>query len=299
MSHEKFIDKRFNKSSLVIIEQANDIITEYLGKGFTLTLRQLYYQFVARGLLENKQQNYKRLGGIVSDGRLAGLMDWAAIEDRTREVEKLSSWDNPAEIISAVAQQYREDLWATQDYYPEVWIEKEALVGVIQPVCNRWRVPYFACRGYASQSAQYGASKRFLRAHRDGKKPIIFHLGDHDPSGIDMTRENEDKIELLTGLSVPVKRLALNMDQVETYNPPPNPAKETDARFEGYMRRFGDTSWELDALSPEVIDNLIDTEINEILNPRAWKAAQKQEREQKATLARVSDRWDDVAEFVS
>lgn len=296
---ERFIQKKWRKSSLTLIDTANEIITEYQGQGFTLTLRQLYYQFVARGKLENSQQNYKSLGGIVSDGRLAGLIDWDAIEDRTRSLEKQPSWDDPADIVSAVANQYREDLWDSQPYYPEVWIEKEALVGVIVPVCQRWRVPYFACRGYASQSAQYGASKRMLRARERQAIPIIFHLGDHDPSGIDMTRENGAKVELLTGEEVKVVRLALNMDQVKLYNPPPNPAKEKDARFAGYAARYGKKSWELDALDPPVIDALIEKAIKGILDPKRWDTAKKTETKNKLLLGAVSDRWEDVAEFVS
>lgn len=296
---EAFIDKRFTASSLDIIQKADDIIGEYQKQGFVLTLRQLYYQFVARGYLENKQQNYKRLGGIVSDARLAGLLDWSAIEDRTRNIEKPPAWASPAEIVEAVAAQYQEDLWEDQRYRPEVWIEKEALVGVIVPVCERYRLPYFACRGYASQSAQYGASKRFLRNLDAKQEPVILHLGDHDPSGIDMTRENGAKVELLVGASVEVRRLALNMDQVRQYNPPPNPAKDTDARFEGYRQKFGDESWELDALEPTVIDKLIEDQVLGMIDKKKWTVALKREKANKEKLGAVSDQWDEVAEFVS
>src|SRR5258708_24123033 len=126
MSHEAFVETRFHKSTLAVIQQANAIIAEYEAKGFTLTLRQLYYQFVARDLIQNKQTEYKRLGTIIKDGRRAGLIDWDAIEDRTREVQFHPSWNRPADIIEAVAQQYREDPWETQRYRPEVWIEKDA-----------------------------------------------------------------------------------------------------------------------------------------------------------------------------
>ena len=299
MAKEAFIQKKFNASSVEIIGKADTIIKEYQKQGFVLTLRQLYYQFVARGFLENSQQNYKRLGGIVSDGRLAGLLDWSAIEDRTRSVERPPQWDDPAHIVEAVASQYKEDLWIGQPCRPEVWIEKEALVGVIVPVCERWRLPYFACRGYASQSAQYAASKRFLSYMHNKQKPIILHLGDHDPSGIDMTRENGAKVELLVGRHVEVRRLALNMDQVKQYDPPPNPAKATDARFAGYADKYGLESWELDALDPTVIDALINTQIVGIIDEKKWNAARKHEELGREQLQAVSDRWDDVSEYVS
>ena len=295
---ERFIDKKFRKETLIIISQADKIVADYMKQGFTLTLRQLYYQFVARGLLENSQKNYNRLGGIISDARLAGLIDWSGLEDRTRSLESLAHWGDPSRIVSACAQQYREDLWVGQDYRPEVWIEKEALAGVIQGVCEENRVPYFACRGYASQSAQYEASKRFLKTFNAKQIPIVFHLGDHDPSGIDMTRENEEKIALLVGRRIKVVRLALNMEQVEEYNPPPNPAKDTDSRFEGYRLKYGDESWELDALDPNMIRDLIQKAIDQIKNSRKWDLAVRHEQANQRDLERVSDRWDEVVEYV-
>jgi hypothetical protein len=117
---EKFIQIKPQAATLAVIEQANAIIEEYAGQDFRLTLRQLYYQFVARDLLEeNTLEEYKRLGRIISTGRDAGLIDWDAIEDRTREVHTPTFWDSPSGIISAAAEQYREDLWANQSYRPE------------------------------------------------------------------------------------------------------------------------------------------------------------------------------------
>ena len=147
---EAFIDRKFSASSLAVIGQANEIVDTYRAQGFTLTLRQLYYQFVSRDLIPNKQTEYKRLGSIINDARLAGMLDWDAIEDRTRNVRTITFWSSPEAIVEAVAEQYKEDLWHDQAYVPEVWIEKDALIGVIEPICEELRLPYFACRGYAS-----------------------------------------------------------------------------------------------------------------------------------------------------
>ena len=166
---EAFINKKFSAPSLSLINHANQIIREYARQGFTLTLRQLYYQFVSRALIPNKQTEYKRLGSVISDARLAGLIDWSATEDRTRYLRRLSTWDEPADIIDSAAHSYRIDMWARQPVAPEVWIEKDALVGVIQGVCEERRVPYFACRGYSSQSEQYSAGKRMEAALADGR----------------------------------------------------------------------------------------------------------------------------------
>lgn len=296
---EAFIDRAFKPGSLAIIEQANEIIAEYQEQGFKLTLRQLYYQFVARDLIENKLTEYKRMGSVINDGRLAGLIDWSMIEDRTRNVRTHSAWDDPADIINSAAQGYAQDLWASQEYRPEVWIEKDALIGVIEPVCTRWRIPFFACRGYSSQSEQYAAGKRFQAYwRRDGLKPIVFHLGDHDPSGIDMTRDNTDRLSLFAGQEVEVKRLALNWEQIEEHNPPPNPAKETDSRAARYIEIYGDSSWELDALEPMVIDRLIEAEIGQIIDQDAWDEAISAEEEGKASLELAAERWAEVEEFL-
>jgi hypothetical protein len=295
---ERFLDFNFRKSTTSIIAQANVIVGEYQRMGFTLTLRQLYYQFVSRDLIPNKQTEYKRLGEIINNARLAGLIDWSAIEDRTRNVRSVPMWSSPQSILDAVAEQYRENPWKTQQYVPEVWIEKDALVGVIEPICSRMRVPFFACRGYTSQSEQYRAGKRFGDAIRAGKRPIVLHLGDHDPSGLDMTRDNGDRLRMFARNGVLVRRLALNMDQIEQYGPPPNPAKDTDARFEGYRAEFGDESWELDALSPPVIEALIQEALDEIIDTAAWQDVIDREEANKADLENVASRWDEVSEFL-
>lgn len=296
---EKFIDQKFRASSLKVIEQADAIITEYQRRGYTLTLRQLYYQFVSKGLLENTLQNYKRLGGIVNDARLAGLLDWSGMEDRTRNVRRVTTWNSPEAIIAAVAAQYREDPWHEQPSYVEVWIEKDALVGVIEGVCNEFRVPYFACRGYPSQSELYDAGKRLARVQRNGLQPIILHLGDHDPSGLDMTRDANDRLAMfMRSAGADVRRLALNMAQVEEYDPPPNPAKDTDARFEAYRDEFGDSSWELDALDPDVIAGLIRDSITGIIDSAAWEESMSHERENLKALKAASENWSDVVNFL-
>jgi hypothetical protein len=282
MARECFTPKRFQRKTLDLIETVNDIVDEYRGQGFTLTLRQLYYQLVARDIVENTQKSYKRVGSIVNDARLAGLMDWDAIEDRTRNLRTHSAWQSPADIIYTARASYQEDLWRLQKVRLECWIEKDALIGVIEPVCDRLRIPYFACRGYSSQSEQYNAGRRrFAKYHENGLTPIVLHLGDHDPSGIDMTGDNRNRLAMFARADVEVRRLALNMDQVEQYGPPPNPAKETDARYGAYRDRFGDECWELDALEPQVISDLILTEFNKLVDADKWKEARPKRRKQR------------------
>lgn len=266
---QAFITKNFRTKSRAIIIKANEIIDEYRAQGFSLTLRQLYYQFVARDLIPNTERSYKSLGSIINDARLAGYIDWASIEDRTRNVSEAPFWDSPADVIQAARQSYQIDMWADQPRRVEVWIEKEALTGVIHRTCRNLHVPYFACRGYVSASETYAAYQRAC------DHPLtILHLGDHDPSGIDMTRDNLDRLADVMGGDVELKRIALNMNQVEQYDPPPNPAKITDSRFEQYLSDFGPDSWELDALEPSVINDLIQTHVEDIRDDDIFEDAQ-------------------------
>lgn len=296
----RYEDMNFKPATLEVIGRANTIIREYTAMGFKLTLRQLYYQFVSRDWLPNRQQEYKRLGSIVNDARLAGLIDWEAIEDRGRNLQFLASWDSPETIIEACAEQFRLNLWADQENYVEVWVEKEALVGVVAVPCDRWRVPHFACKGYTSQSEMWDAGHNRLRRQRQrGKRITILHLGDHDPSGIDMTRDISDRLALFVGGHVEILRLALNMEQVEEFQPPPNPAKTTDSRFQGYADLYGEESWELDALGPETIAELIEAEVVARIDRQAWDVAEEEELAARRSLASISNQWAAVQEFLA
>ena len=287
---QKFISKKFSAASQLIISQANEIIEEYEADGLLLTLRQLYYQFVGRGLIVNTQASYKRIGGIISDARLAGQVDWSAIEDRTRNLSAVSTWQKPSSIMHAVVDQYRTDKWADQPSYIEVWIEKEALTGVIAQICDKIEVPYFACRGYVSQSEMYAAARRLKHKADQGKQVIVLHLGDHDPSGMDMTRDNLSRlVQLSSDSEINVKRIALNMDQIAEFNPPPNPTKLTDSRSKPYVEEFGSSSWELDALSPRVIRDLIDNHVALYRDEELWEESEEQQADGQAKLQKALD----------
>lgn len=300
----KYQEINLSEKSLALIDVCNRIIREYTAAGYILTLRQLYYQLVSRDIIPNKQSEYKRVGSIVNDGRLAGLIDWSAMEDRTREVKSISHWGSPEEIVAAVAEQYAIDKWDTQTVRPEIWIEKDALVGVAKRICDELDIAYFSCRGYTSQSEMWGAAQRFIKHAKNGQKTHVIHLGDHDPSGIDMSRDIEDRIKMFmrahvgTALKFEFTRIALNRDQIDQYKPPPNPAKSTDSRFQGYMDVHGDESWELDALDPQVLSDLIRAKVDELRDDVEYDEKVRQEVAEKEQLAKVSTNWDEVAEFV-
>lgn len=286
--------KNFSDDRMDKINKANVIIEEYRAQGFDLTLRQVYYQFVSRDFIANNEREYKNLGDIINTARLAGLIDWNAIVDRTRNLKDLSHWESPSSIIESCASQYRIDKWKDQPNRIECWIEKDALVGVIEGICEELDIPYFSCRGYTSQSEMWSAAMRLERHVKNGQKPLVLHLGDHDPSGIDMTRDIKDRLSEFSGGDIELNRLALNMAQVEQYDPPPNPAKVTDSRAEGYIAIHGNESWELDALEPAVIAQLIRTAVYEVRDVDLWEQAVNEEDKQKEQLTKVSEQWQQI-----
>ena len=296
-----YTPKNFSATARRIIEQANEILNQYAAQGYDLTLRQLYYQFVSRDILPNRQNEYKRLGDIISEARRAGLIDWDHIVDRTRNLRRPPHWTNPGDIINSAAQSFRRDKWADQPVRVEAWIEKDALLGVLERACLPLAVPYFSCRGYNSDSEMWAAAQRILDHNDNGQRVIILHLGDHDPSGVDMTRDIRERLLLFTEDSgdFEIRRLALNWDQIEEYDPPPNPAKLTDSRANGYIERYGDDSWELDALEPQVINDLIRTEVENVRDEDAWQAITATEERDRLLLAKAARQWNQLARVLA
>lgn len=289
-------DVRFQTKSLELIELVNQVIAEYSAQGYELTLRQAYYQLVARGYIPNNERSYKNIGNLINDGRLAGLIDWYAITDRTRNLRGNSHWDTPADVINSVRYSYLLDKWEGQPNYVEVWVEKDALVDVVGQACRPLDIPFFSCRGYTSQSEMWSAAQRFI-GQADREQRIIIHLGDHDPSGIDMTRDIQDRLDLF-GSNVYVKRVALTMGQIATYNPPPNPAKITDSRASKYIEEYGDESWELDALEPKVITDLIKNEVTAYRDDELYREICSRESRGKEELKMLCNRYNDAVAYL-
>jgi hypothetical protein len=307
----QYIEKRFRAATLMIILRANEIIDEYRAAGYRLTLRQLYYKFIARDLFpndwideaynlkhglapdtKNTTKNYSRLGGIINDGRLAGKIDWDAIEDRTRNLHKLQMWKRPRDIIKSAANWYLTDKWKTQKYRIEVWIEKEALAGVFVRICDELEIPFFACRGYNSQSEMWRAGRRLCNWEDMGYKTVILYFGDHDPSGLDMPRDIQKRLKMF-GSKVKVETLALTMGQINQYDPPPNPAKGTDSRYRRYVAELGiEDSWELDALEPDVLSQLVEDRVLELRDDKEWERQLATQEKQRSLVQDIYDDWE-------
>jgi hypothetical protein len=276
-----------NKKRLTVI---NDIIEEYNAQNYRLTLRQLYYQLVSRDVIPNKTEEYAKLSVLLGKGRMAGFVDWDSIEDRIRR-PYLPYWvlDIP-DAIEDTIKQYRLDRQEGQDTYIEVWVEKDALSGVLKRVTSEYHVNLMVNRGYSSITAMHDAYARFARRERMGQSGTILYLGDHDPSGVDMVRDISTRLTEF-GVSVDVDHIALTDEQISKYNPPPNPAKVSDPRAKDYIAKYGNTSWEVDALRPDVLHKLVTSAIEDKIDMDLFNEQKQTEQEHIKKLKEMQEKF--------
>jgi len=299
MTKEAFEERRFAAKTAKVIEQANEIMAEYSGQ--QLTLRQLHYQFVARDLYENTMRNYKKLGDIIRNGRMAGLISWDLVQDRTRGLRGWSHGStSPSAAIRSAAYSYQERRWKTQPVKVEVWIEKDALSGVLTDPLHEYRADYFATKGYPSISSLKEAADRFKRYERNGEEVVILYFSDHDPEGLQMPEQVGEALESFDVRNVEIRRMGLTMEQVRQHNPPPSAAKQSSSRIDSYINKTGtDQAWELDALKPQVIQELITKEMDEIIDWDLWNEAIESERIGKLQMLKVMNNWDRIMDMLN
>lgn len=288
MSRIRFKDYRFQRRSLELLGWCEGVIQRYQEQGLKLTLRQLYYQLVVQNVIGNREQEYKNLGNLVSRGRLAGVLDWNAIEDRIRQPTTPLDFSGPSGLIRSAIHWYKLDRWANQDEYVELWVEKDALAGVLAPIAEERHITLMVNRGYSSQSAMYDASNRFFMYSDQGRTCTILYLGDLDPSGEDMVRDIDERLNLVFGSPVNVVKVAITPEQVEEYNPPPNPAKMTDSRAARYVMEHGYESFEVDALPPEVLRTLINDAVDRHVDKAMFDEVLDQEETDKERLEEIA-----------
>jgi len=278
------------------LHEVNQIIVGYQLQGYKMTLRQLYYQLVTRNIIENKVAEYKKLTNLIAKGRMGGQVDWDAIEDRLR-VPKLPYWVHSiGDALNDTAGHYRMNRQRNQENYVEVWCEKDALSSVLERVTREFHIRLMVNRGYTSVTAMHDAFQRMRNNKHNSfhniwghKRNTILYLGDHDPSGLDMVRDIEDRMDEFGIACLNVKHIALTWDQVENYDPPPNPAKFSDPRAKWYMDRWGKESWEVDALPPDVLDKLLRTSIEEEIDMDIYTKSVDEEEEDRATLKQIAE----------
>lgn len=278
-----------SKSNTKKLSVINGIIDEYAAQGYKMTLRQLYYQLVSRDVIPNNVKEYGKLSRLLVEGRMAGIVDWDAIEDRIRVPYLPYYAEDPADALDDIIGQYRIDRMKGQPRYIELWVEKDALSGVLKRITQEYHIRLMVNRGYSSCTAMHDASERFRNI---GSRQVhILYLGDHDPSGLDMIRDITDRL-LEFGIDANVKRIALTKEQIEEYDPPPNPAKLSDSRSGKYIDEHGDSCWEVDALNPDVLHKIVRKNIEALIDKQLYKVILEQEREGKAKLEEMRDNLD-------
>jgi hypothetical protein len=281
---------KFRPDSMRKIEQMREIVDEYSEQGLRLTARQLYYQFVSRDFIPNTPAEYKKLTALLTDARYAGLIDWSAIEDRGRVPDVPSEWKDVQSLVRGALRAYRLPRWGNQPCYAELWVEKQALAGVLEPLAYEYHVPLMVNKGYSSASAMYDAAKRINRRSDDGtKRTHLFYLGDHDPSGEDMVRDIKERLFEFGARHCLVTKIALTMGQIGEYHPPPNPAKITDPRAKAYCAQHGAESWEVDALRPDVLAQLIRTALDGCIDKKRMRAVIDREEHDKEALRAAAE----------
>lgn len=306
----EFRKVRLSKSNLERLDRINTIVDSYKAQGYVMTLRQLYYQLVTKNVIPNVSSEYAKLSTLLKEGRMAGIVDWDAIEDRLRTPYTPASFDSPEDILDACINQYQMPRQNGQDIYLEVWIEKDALSGVLKRVTKQYHVPIIVNRGYSSASAMYDAFKRFKNAFERNQEVKILYLGDFDPSGLDMIRDIHDRcIDFIRGyynmddentalsmddFSFEVVPIALTMDQIRQYDPPENPAKKTDPRSRDFIKTHGGSSWEVDALPPDVLDQLLHTWIRRYIDIDQFEHIIQEEKHGRKQLRALKLLIDDV-----
>ncbi len=256
------------------LNKVQEVLNELQGYK-PLTLRQVYYQLVGKGHIENKTSQYGMLSNLLKWARIDRYISWHDIEDRVRAFKDLRGFDNKEDFaeqeLEGFLNGYRRDLLQTQDKYIEIWIEKDALSSVFVKVAKKYTIPVVVCRGFSSVSFLNEFCDR-LRFYND-KKPVILYFGDLDPSGMEMLTAMETTLrQELDAPWVEFKRIALLEEDISTYKLPHNPKalKRTDTRANKHLEVYGELAVELDALRPDVLEQKIRRAIEDELNMEAF-----------------------------
>lgn len=292
-----------------LITKADTILNEYWadGSGYPLTVRQLYYKLVTTNDVKNNQDEYNRVARTLTEARYLGLISWDMLIDRTRTVFDYRTHSDAASAIGSTADSFLLDKWADQPYRVEVWVEKDAAIGTILAACQEVQVPLVSTRGYGSASGIKRAAER-LGEHLVRQRVLVLHIADLDPSGWDMTRDLTARLEEmlyqdldLDANDLEVRRIALNVEQRDTVLPRDQygkllsqVVKASDSRAKPFIKLYGNRCWELDALPPEYLQQIIRDPVLEVRDGARWAAMAEREAEARTNLRLAYRAWDDV-----
>jgi hypothetical protein len=245
-----------------------------LGAESPMTVRQLFYRLVSAEVIANCRGDYQKVSRVMTRARNLDLISWDAIVDRSRPVYQACTWLNLAERFEHVARTYRRDAWQDQPVYVEVWSEKDAVVGSIQEVTERYAVTLRPTRGFSSTTNVHELAELFINI---GKPVFVFYIGDHDPSGRCMDSEIVKRVRSY-GAEFTLTRLAIHRADIRKFKLPPLQIKPADSRADAFERKYGTKCVELDALPPAELRRRIEAAIRGRLDPGAWQRAMLNEQ---------------------
>lgn len=277
MSYQPRLTKRRSKSDIRGIKRQ---LYNLLWASNPMTVRQVFYQMVSLGVIAKSEGEYKNtIIRLLGEMRRTGEIPFDWIADSTRWMRKPRTHSSLENMLRYSAQSYRRSLWDNQPVYVEVWLEKEALAGVLYEVTEEWDVPLMVTRGYPSLSYLYSAAETIGAKSKRGKSTYLYYFGDYDPSGLDIPRKVESDLrEFAPDADIEFKRVAVTLEQIETLKLQTRPTKQTDS----HSRNFTGESVEVDAIPSatllEIVSNCITQHIDESAY-RTLREAEKGERE--------------------
>ena len=268
-----------DKSTIVLREALLELTERYE----RMTVRGCFYQMSSRGIVAKTELGYAKVQRNLLTMRREGLLPWAFIADGTRWMRRARTYDGVQDALAQMHALYRRDLWAKQDYRVEIWLEKDAMADVIQPVASEWGVPLAVTRGVSSETFVYNAADD---ASCDLRTTIIYTLFDFDAGGDRGHRKIEKGFADYCSADFIIERLAVTPEQIRDWELPTRPAKSTDPEAATWG---GKPCVELDAIPPDLVTELVEDAIMELIDARAWEVEQAIEAEEKAGLLRLGE----------
>ncbi len=272
--------KRYRATKAEVEHRRNSLF-EIVEAMRPMTVGQVCYQATVRGLVEKSEPGYNKVQTDLVLMRRAGELPYGWLADNTRWQRKPSTFNNVEAALHGTARLYRKALWADQDCYVEVWLEKDALSGVVYSITSMYDVPLMVARGYASLSFLHDAAEYISEL---SVPTYIYHLGDYDPSGVNAGQKIEQTLrELAPGAEIHFERIAVTPAQIKNWRLPTRPTKASDTRSKG----FGDISVELDAIEPETLRQLVETAIEQHLPADQFAVLKEAEASERMLIRRL------------
>ena len=253
-----------------------------------ITGRGVGYKLFTAGLIPSMATNeMQRVYRLLKEAREQGDIPWEWIVDETRGIERVSTWDDPADYARCVAQSYRRDFWNQQPHRVQVWSEKGTVRGVLAPVLDHYAVGFLPVHGFSSATAAHDIAE-----DDDGRDLIVLYVGDYDPSGMFMSEEDlPARFAKYDGDHVKLRRIALTVKQLAGLPSFPASDKKKDPRYKWFVANYGDRCWELDAMDPNDLRDCVERAIKKLIEPVAWQRCEVVNEAEQESLKTILARW--------